>query len=325
MTATSHEQQRELWNQEHRSPQMVKNMDYETPSSGITLFAEWMTAQGRSLSGLTGVEMGCGKGRNSIWLAEQGAIMTGFDFSEVAVEESRRRATVKKIPFDVLMHDATVTWPWPDESFDFGIDCFASTDIENPEGRAFSRNEFMRVLKPSGILFVYAISNKSSFHKYMLETAPQKERNTYAHPSGKIDKIYDERELRRFYDSFLMKEFRVINKPKGGMFYGKEYDCENFWLIVEKPAAIHLSPGLRNFLNDELQMTSWPSKPKTQLIALNYFAEKFEFEKKYTEKEVNDLLTAFHTFKDPALLRRELYMKRFLDRKKDGSEYWRTK
>jgi hypothetical protein len=36
----------------------------------------------------------------------------------------------------------------------------------------------------------------------------------------------------------------------------------------------------------------------------------------YTEKEVNAILKQYHTFEDRALLRRELYDKRYFDRKK---------
>ena len=324
----AHRRQRELWNAEHTTPNMVENMDHETPSIGVTRFWEWMTANGHaSPSKMKGLEMGCGKGRNCIWLAEQGVAMTGFDFSDVALSEARKRAQAKHLTdgkLELREQDATLTWPWPDNAFDIGIDCFASTDIENPEGRAFARNEFMRVLKPGGLLFIYAISTRSPFHAELLKTSPQRERNTYAHPSGKVDKIYDEREVKKFYSSFMLREFETIRKLKGGIFYGKAHDCENFWMIVEKPPMLNVPPELKNYFNHQRQMTSWPSKPKTQMLALEFFAEKFAWEKKYTEKEVNDLLTAFHTFKDPALLRRELYMKRFLDRKLDGSEYWRT-
>ena len=41
----------------------------------------------------------------------------------------------------------------------------------------------------------------------------------------------------------------------------------------------------------------------------------------YTEKEVNDFLKKWHTFSDPATLRRELYDFRFLDRSRDGRAY----
>ncbi|MCL2057249.1 MAG: DUF2087 domain-containing protein, partial [Oscillospiraceae bacterium] len=61
---------------------------------------------------------------------------------------------------------------------------------------------------------------------------------------------------------------------------------------------------------------------KMKTIALFYLAAKFEPGKRYTEKEINETLNNWHTFGDPAMLRRDLYNGYFLGRKKDGSEYW---
>lgn len=58
-----------------------------------------------------------------------------------------------------------------------------------------------------------------------------------------------------------------------------------------------------------------------KLYALIYLSQKFEQGRTYTEKEVNELLCAWHTFNDPATLRRELYNHRFLDRDPRGTEY----
>ncbi len=80
---------------------------------------------------------------------------------------------------------------------------------------------------------------------------------------------------------------------------------------------------LRNFLNERKQVKSWPSKPGVKMLVLRYLIEQFEWDKKYSEQEVYSLLNEFHTFEDPALLRRELYMKQFMDRVADGSAYWR--
>jgi hypothetical protein len=38
---------------------------------------------------------------------------------------------------------------------------------------------------------------------------------------------------------------------------------------------------------------------------------------------VNAILGDYHTFNDPALLRRELIMKDLLDRTPDGNKYWK--
>lgn len=78
---------------------------------------------------------------------------------------------------------------------------------------------------------------------------------------------------------------------------------------------------LKNFLDINGRLISFPSKRKMKLCALVYLSEKFEMGKTYSEKEVNTLLNNWHTFNDPATLRRELYNHRFLNRDSYGKEY----
>ena len=85
--------------------------------------------------------------------------------------------------------------------------------------------------------------------------------------------------------------------------------------------------ALKNHMDDQGRLTEWPSprnKKGLQMVALEYLASKFEIGATYTEKDVNAILKNWHTFGDHALLRRELYNKRYFDRKNDGSQYWRT-
>lgn len=84
--------------------------------------------------------------------------------------------------------------------------------------------------------------------------------------------------------------------------------------------------ALKDYLDDEGRLKNWPSarnRKGLQTTALDFLASKFEVGKDYTEKEVNELLNRFHTFGDPAMLRRELYQRGSLGREKDGSRYWR--
>lgn len=83
-----------------------------------------------------------------------------------------------------------------------------------------------------------------------------------------------------------------------------------------------MTDQLKNFLDSENRLIAFPAKRKMKLLALCYLAGKFEKDKKYTEKEVNELLNQWHTFRDPATLRRELYNLRFLDREPAGTAYW---
>ena len=78
---------------------------------------------------------------------------------------------------------------------------------------------------------------------------------------------------------------------------------------------------LKSFLDSEGRLTAYPSKRKMKLYALIYIAEKIEKGRVFTEKEINAVLNNWHTFDDPATLRRELYTHRFLDRDSCGKEY----
>ncbi len=95
----------------------------------------------------------------------------------------------------------------------------------------------------------------------------------------------------------------------------------------EKRKQVELPPDfeqLKNHLDVEGRLKWWPSKRSKQLVALDYLATKFEASKTYSESDVNYLLNQWHTFGDPALLRRELFDDALLNRQQDGSEYWYT-
>jgi len=64
-----------------------------------------------------------------------------------------------------------------------------------------------------------------------------------------------------------------------------------------------------------------PSQPAQLKVILNYLVQAFTPGVNYTEKEVNTILRRFHV--DVSGLRRDLVDAGLLDRKRDGSRYWR--
>jgi hypothetical protein len=66
-----------------------------------------------------------------------------------------------------------------------------------------------------------------------------------------------------------------------------------------------------------------PNKLSVQQLAMWWMWTQFAGRRKYTEKEVNQVLNAHHTFGDQATLRRELVNMKLLGRKSDCSEYWK--
>ncbi len=65
----------------------------------------------------TALDLACGEGRNAVWLAKQGWIATGVDFSDVGVEKGRALAAENGVEATWVVADVT-TWEPPSEGFD---------------------------------------------------------------------------------------------------------------------------------------------------------------------------------------------------------------
>lgn len=76
------------------------------------------------------------------------------------------------------------------------------------------------------------------------------------------------------------------------------------------------------FLDKDGKIERIPVPNRTRIPLLAYLAEKFEKDRDYTEKEINQIITVWHTFNDYFILRRLLVDYGFLDRVPDGSRYW---
>lgn len=70
-----------------------------------------------------------------------------------------------------------------------------------------------------------------------------------------------------------------------------------------------------------LKLKVFSSKEKKKIVTLRRLAEEFEPGRRYTEKEVNQILGS--VYEDYAVLRRYLIEYGYMDRTKDCSAYWR--
>jgi len=81
---------------------------------------------------------------------------------------------------------------------------------------------------------------------------------------------------------------------------------------------------MNKLINELEELVLWPKKPKGKQIVIEWLSKKFKFEKQYSEKEVNQIIKNHHSFNDVPLLRRELISRLFLNRKDNGSVYWKN-
>ncbi len=80
---------------------------------------------------------------------------------------------------------------------------------------------------------------------------------------------------------------------------------------------------LNDYLTHDGAVAKIPTNRRKLDVILGYIADKFEFNRTYTEKEVNAIIGALNP--DISGLRRDLISAKHLGREKDGSAYWRVK
>jgi ubiquinone/menaquinone biosynthesis C-methylase UbiE len=101
------------------------------------------------LAGNRVLELGCGTGKNSVWLASQARVLTALDFSAGMLAVARERVDAAHARF--VEHDIRAPWPVEDESVDVVV---GNLVLEHVDDLRTIYAEAARVLCDGGQLFL---------------------------------------------------------------------------------------------------------------------------------------------------------------------------
>lgn len=197
---------KDLWEQEHTRQNIFTVMHTMRPARPLPAFVDFLKHTNHEPASTTILDLGCGKGRNSVYLASLGFNVLAADFSEKAIADARIRSQMYAGQIQYEVFDLTNDWPYNNNQVDAVIDC--NTTIYIPDAlRPRVIDEAYRVLKPEGFYLFYGHTADSL--KQLL-AKPELQLTAY-HDKGYAEKRYTRDELLGAYQKFKSVSIEVAH------------------------------------------------------------------------------------------------------------------
>jgi SAM-dependent methyltransferase len=223
-----------FWEHEYKRPTHFSLS--EDPADDLEKFTRWLERNdGKHVlyHGNTVLDLGCGNGRNLLYLAKQFKVRgIGYDLSNTAITQSRIKSG--HLPLEFHCRSITGDLGLPDRSVMLVLDMMTSHYLSARE-REVLRDEIERVLEPGGFLFFKSFLAEGDLHaERLLREYPGKEPYTYIHPKiGVPEYVWAEDRLRAFFE----QKFRIrkIYKSHKHLSHGKPFRRRTVVAYLEKP------------------------------------------------------------------------------------------
>lgn len=216
------------WDNEYQNTKGVPTSTRTTASSAVTRLISYITEHRPDL-GKTAIDLGCGIGRNSLYLAGLGYRVTAVDFAESALRKFEASLTGRPEKDYITLKHLSLADPLPfqDGTFDLAVDAVTTMTLE-PDELVHFEQELRRIVKPKGLFLSYVLASDDGF----LEATSPGAKSTTVEKSGITDHYFSENYLRSVYREWNILVLDKIEKPDD--FYGKTYTRRIWWMLAER-------------------------------------------------------------------------------------------
>jgi SAM-dependent methyltransferase len=220
--------QQEKWNLEYESVHGVVTSTRTNPSGSVSEFLHYLESHEVPLEGQI-LDLGCGAGRNSIFLAQRSFQVTAIDFSANAIAKLEARASELGVREQITTAVGSIAarMPFDKSTFDFAVDVTTSNSLNLNEFNSLE-SELSRVLKPDGYFMSYVMADDDEY----LGANPDLEGFTVIPESGLRDRAISENLLRSTYANWDILELKKMYKDD--LLYGKTYKRALWWMVAKK-------------------------------------------------------------------------------------------
>ncbi len=137
---------KEVWNAEYSRP-IIPGSIRKDPSHVLLLFEKLLQIRDMKAA----LDVGCGNGRNSVYLASLGLGVEGIDFSTVALQAAKSLAKERGVADRTHFLEADVldNLPYPSSSFDLCLDLYVFPHFIDERAKRHYVQELYRVTEQS--------------------------------------------------------------------------------------------------------------------------------------------------------------------------------
>jgi SAM-dependent methyltransferase len=217
------------WDREYKNPLLVtKN---EGPQADTLRFFKFLKKKQKyRVEDKVVLDLGCGTGRNSNYLADLGNKVIGIEISKTALHLAKIRANDMGVNVDYRLGDIGEKYDIPDNSVDVILDVTSSNSLDE-KGRIIYLEEMNRVLKNGGYIFVRALCKDGNKNvKNLLKQSHGREYDTYVIKEiGLTERVFSREDIIKIYSQYF--KILSLEKKTGYSTFNNRIYKRDYWLI----------------------------------------------------------------------------------------------
>jgi SAM-dependent methyltransferase len=217
-----------VWDREYKNPMFVTKND--GPQADTLRFLKFLKKEQKyRVEDRVVLDLGCGTGRNSNYLSDEGNKVIGIEISRTALNIAKTRAHDMGLNVDYRLGDIGEKYEIADNSIDVILDITSSNSL-NEKGREVHLSEVTRVLKKGGYFFVRALCKDGNQNvKNLLKASPGREHDTYILKDiGLTERVFSREDFIKMYTKYF-KILYLEKKTSYTTFNNRIYK-RDYWL-----------------------------------------------------------------------------------------------
>lgn len=221
----------EVWEKEYSVIRAIPSSTRRLPSKPLLLFSELL--QFGNLKNV--LDLGCGPGRNAIYLAKIGCDVEAVDFSETALHKLHTFALKENVRHKICYHQRSLEekFIYNNCAFDLVLDSYVFCHFLDEKIKKHYLNEVWRVVKPQKFVFSSVLTLDDEYYRQF-----PSHRNALGSivcdPNNLVTKqLYSEDGIRGVF-SELFEILYLVNFKFTDIVLGKKYTRSVFAVVLRK-------------------------------------------------------------------------------------------